>query len=584
MLTSQLFWRIFAIYAGLTLCTAFAFALTLTAGYRDLAYPQVEARQIDNAQILLPQLRKIPADDRWDFLRTINSTSETRFEVLTLDQARQKANAEPELADALAHRIGTSRRPNANALFQFYAIEFEAHGETLILRMTTPLDSVTENLSWISARLWATAFTLVLIGLIVTYVMVARIIQPLDRLTHAAEQMALGESPKGLNFDSQNEIGTLARTLRNMDRQLAQRFSELEKQSQELEEKHEQLATVLRSMIEGVIAVDRSEQILFANDTVFQLLDVQPQSFMRRPIWEAVRHPQVQKIVQAALSGQPSEKVEFDVARTQRTLAMVASPLPGEPATGAVLVLHDVTDLRRLENLRREFVSNVSHELKTPLTSISAYAETLLNGAMEDEETCRTFLQRIEEQAERLNKLIADLIALARLDSIEQAFELEPVNATYILQKSIDEHQGVAKSKQIELISVAPNEEMEVIADSDGFQTIIDNLLDNALNYTPSGGRVTVRWRLEGEWSRIDVEDTGVGIPREHQARIFERFYRVDKARSREVGGTGLGLSIVKHLCQVFGGSIRVTSQVGSGSQFTVLLKNGQNSNGQTWM
>lgn len=573
MLTSQLFWRIFAIYAGLTLCTAFAFALTLNAGYRDLAYPQVEARLRDNANVIITQLKKVPADDRWDFLRSINSSSETHFEVLTQEEAKDLEARDAELAMVLKGEVGSSRRTVASSLFQFYAVGFKAHGQELVLRLSTPLESVSENFSWISARLWATAITLVLVGLVVTYVVVARIIEPLDRLTLAAEQMALGQPPKGLNFESRNEIGTLARTLRTMDRQLAQRFSELESQSRELEEKHEQLATVLRSMIEGVIAVDRSEQILFANDTVLRLLDVQPQSFMKRPIWEAVRHPQVQRIIRDALSGKASERVEFDVARTQRTIAMVASPLPGDPATGAVLVLHDVTDLRRLENLRREFVSNVSHELKTPLTSISAYAETLLGGAMEDEETCRTFLQRIEEQAERLNTLIGDLIALARLESAEQSFDLECVNASHVLRKCIDEHQGVAASKEITLQVEAPATDIEVIADSEGLRTIVDNLLDNAINYTPAGGQVTIRWGTEGEWSRIDIEDTGVGIPREHQTRIFERFYRVDKARSREVGGTGLGLSIVKHLCQVFGGSIRVASQVGVGSRFTVLLK-----------
>jgi two-component system, OmpR family, phosphate regulon sensor histidine kinase PhoR len=254
-------------------------------------------------------------------------------------------------------------------------------------------------------------------------------------------------------------------------------------------------------------------------------------------------------------------------------VAATASRLPGAPSPGVVLVLHDVTELRRLESLRREFVQNVSHELKTPLSSIAAYADTLLEGALDDPDCNRQFVQRIAEQADRLHLLILDLLALARMEADQHAFDVEPTDVSRIVTASLDAHAGVAQAKRIALESFGTDEPVFGFADDEGLRTIMDNLLDNAVNYTPDGGRIAVRWQRQGERVQIVVEDTGVGIAREHQARIFQRFYRIDKARSRELGGTGLGLAIVKHLCQVFGGSISVHSTLGQGSTFTVELR-----------
>jgi signal transduction histidine kinase len=231
-----------------------------------------------------------------------------------------------------------------------------------------------------------------------------------------------------------------------------------------------------------------------------------------------------------------------------------------------------LAELGRLENLRREFVSNVSHELKTPLTSIQAYTETLLDGAIDDAEHNRQFLMRIAEQADRLHALILDLLRLARIESGGTAFELTTVRLDDVLPACRDSHAAVASSRGVTLTIRRPGSPVRVCADADGLRTIFDNLIDNAIKYTPAGGSVTVAWRIEGEYAAIEIADTGIGIPEEHVSRIFERFYRVDKARSRELGGTGLGLSIVKHLVQVFAGTVHVESHPGRGSTFTVQL------------
>jgi two-component system phosphate regulon sensor histidine kinase PhoR len=236
--------------------------------------------------------------------------------------------------------------------------------------------------------------------------------------------------------------------------------------------------------------------------------------------------------------------------------------------------MHETTELRRLESLRRDFVANVSHELKTPLCSIKAYAETLRNGALNDREASVTFVERIMEQSDRLHHLILDMLSLARIESTQQVFEIEPIAVQEAVDACVDSHQAAAAAKQIMLVAESQHQGCFVRADQEGLREILDNLVDNAIKYTPEGGRVTIRWRAttDGKMASIEVEDTGIGIPVEELSRVFERFYRVDKARSRELGGTGLGLAIVKHLAQSFGGGVSATSESGRGSRFTVEL------------
>jgi two-component system phosphate regulon sensor histidine kinase PhoR len=420
---------------------------------------------------------------------------------------------------------------------------------------------------------WALAGLLVLFGVAVTYWAVFQIIGPLETLTQAAQRMAGGEAPSELAIRSRNEIGTLAAAFNSMNRQLTARFRDLEEQRTRVEQSHARLETVLGAMLEGVMAVDAKEGILFANHAALSFLDLNPAMMVGRPIWEVVRQAELVELVRRALAGEQPPRMEIEVARTQVTVAATASPLPGQPVPGAVLVLHDVTELRRLERLRREFVQNVSHELKTPLSSIAAYADTLLEGALDDPQCRRQFVERISEQTERLHTLILDLLALGRLEAEEAVFELKAVDVTRIVAASVDAHLAVAQTKRLKLLKEGHSEPVYGIAEDEGLRIIIDNLLDNAINYTLEGGRIIVRWWSEREAVVIEVQDTGVGIAKEHQTRIFERFYRIDKARSRELGGTGLGLAIVKHLCQAFGGSVQVRSQLGQGSTFTVKLR-----------
>jgi two-component system phosphate regulon sensor histidine kinase PhoR len=257
-----------------------------------------------------------------------------------------------------------------------------------------------------------------------------------------------------------------------------------------------------------------------------------------------------------------------------RHLSVRGNPLPGTAPTGAVFVFHDVTELRRLERMRQDFVANASHELKTPLASIKAYTETLMDWALYDETVNARFLKRIDEQAERLNQLILDLLSLARIESGQEAFKHGPLFLVPVLESCVESHRGRAESKNLSLtfLSGSLQEDSMVLADEEAIRQIVDNLVDNAIKYTPEGGSVCVTCYSDQNMASVEVADSGIGIPRAELSRIFERFYRVDKARSRELGGTGLGLSIVKHLMQSIGGQIDVTSRVGSGSKFTIHL------------
>jgi len=400
--------------------------------------------------------------------------------------------------------------------------------------------------------------------------------QTVKRLDAAIETIARSaRAAIGTHADSASQAEpaeSLSTTLASVAAALDTELDRSRREMAQLKMNAERLSTVLASMAEGVLAVARDERILVANPAAANLLDLRDVLLVGRRLWEVVRVPAIRDATHAAFAGRETPQIEVELPRTQVSIALRASPLPGSPTPGVVLVLHDVTELRRLENLRSEFVSNVSHELKTPLASIQAYTETLIDGAIDDREHNVLFLKRIAEQAERLHNLIVDLLRLARIEAGTDVFEIQKLSASKIITQACDEHLAVAKSKGVSLIVDEAGEPVRLKADPDGLRTILDNLLDNAINYTPRGGRVTVRWGRQGAAAFIEVIDTGIGIPSEHLSRVFERFHRVDKARSRDVGGTGLGLAIVKHLVQVFEGRVDVASEVDKGSTFRVTL------------
>ncbi len=415
-----------------------------------------------------------------------------------------------------------------------------------------------------------------------SFILSARLARRLGRSVRAligvADKIGEGNSGQRVFSEGQDEIGELVSAFNRMSDQLDARIARLE-------EDRQQLRTILSGMVEGVVALDSDERILYANERATQLLGLPPPSSplssgrgeggVGRRLWEVVRQRPLLDVVQRALDSSEPQREELGWSGlNMRSLTVHAARLPGLPPRGAVLVLHDTTELRRLERLRQEFVANVSHELKTPLSIIKACVETLLDGAVDDPQHRRSFLEQLDSQSNRLHALILDLLSLARIESGEELFEFQPLTVSEIVQSCLERHRPRAESKEqiLEIMPPAGDEALAVWADEEALEQILDNLLDNAVKYTPQGGRVCVRWRREGEQVCLEVADTGIGIPESDLPRIFERFYRVDKARSRELGGTGLGLSIVKHLVQAMHGSVHAASRAGQGTTFTIRL------------
>ena len=590
MVSSRLFWKIFVAYSALTLFAATALVAILSSRQQDLVVERVKQRLRDSAVLLRHDMAGVfqngPRADLQATLQQLGEQTGTRMTLVAEDGTvigdsvedpilMENHRNREELLQARTYEFGVSQRPSPTlGIPMMYVALRVGERETPagFVRVAMPLESVRAQVTSVQRLILVTAILVSLVALTFTYIIVGRIIRPLEKLTQAAKSIASGDIHQEVDVRSRDELGTLAESFNLMSRQLSCRIEELDGKAREFAENSERLEAVLGGMGEGVLAVDGDERILFVNRVAHLLLEFAKTDVVGVPIWETVRNPTIHKVVQDVLASRAHERVELELPRSQSTVELSVTRLPGEPCPGVILVLHDVTELRRLENIRQQFVSNVSHELKTPLASIQAYTETLLEGAIKDSAHNRKFLMRIEEQAHRLHALILDLLRLGRIESHEDTFVLAPVLLSEVVATCVDELAGIAKSKQLTLTTQPPQSAISVHADAEGLCTILNNLVENAINYTAAGGHVEIRWCEKDSMALVEVMDTGVGIASEHQSLIFGRFYRVDKARSRELGGTGLGLSIVKHLAIEFGGSVEVASQLGKGSTLTVRL------------
>jgi two-component system phosphate regulon sensor histidine kinase PhoR len=338
----------------------------------------------------------------------------------------------------------------------------------------------------------------------------------------------------------------------------------------------EQSQSVLSAMPVGILAFTSDLRLSFANRAGIDMLELSEPTPVNARLIELIRQPRVIDVVsEAQRSGQTLDG-ELDRNDGNTVLRLRAYPLATDQGAASrppmLLILTDETRLRQLENARRDFTANVSHELKTPLAAIKAYTETLLMGAMDDPDAKERFIQRINEQASRLDDLIRDLLQLTKIQSLPERISLSRLSLSEIVRTTIEEHQQIAAKRQVEVVNSVRGDDLKVMAEYDALRTILGNLLSNAIRYSKPGGRVEIQTKRGNGFVDVSVIDNGIGIPETDLERIFERFYRVDKARSADAGGTGLGLAIVKYLVQALGGSISVRSRLGEGSEFTVRL------------
>lgn len=363
----------------------------------------------------------------------------------------------------------------------------------------------------------------------------------------------------------------VSRAVNDLARHVNDRFRELRMNQSRLE------ATFL-SMFDGVMILDGEGNILLVNQALCDLMNIPSDVVGRNPM-EVIRNHDVQDLADAVLAGQENTEIrEITILQPdhERVFRVHATTIKRDSVSeGVIMVFHDITELRRLEQIRRDFVANVSHELRTPMTNIKGYSETLLDGALEDPKVAREFVRIINTDADRLTQLIDDLLQLARIESGKMTFEKKLQDVKPLIDHVTRDLAVQARQRNVTLVNDV-SATAQAVMESSAMEQVFYNLIDNAIKYNRDGGRVTVSSRSEGDSVIISVTDTGVGIPEEDLPRIFERFYRVDKSHSRKVGGTGLGLSIVKHILQLHGGEISVQSQLNHGTSFQVVLPRGR--------
>jgi len=461
----------------------------------------------------------------------------------------------PEIREALQGRTGTNTRLSTSTGRREMKVAVPFRDGAA--RVSAPLIQVDELVDRAQGAVGLGAIVAVLGAAILAFGFAVNVTRPLVRLRDAALAITRGEAPR-LDVRGRHEVGDLARALRTMDETLTARLSELERERSEM-------AALIASMVEGVVACDARGAVTTMNPGARALLGIGPDA-APPPVGEVLLSRQARDVVEGALAGRMSAGVDAEIGG--RTVLLTGHPLE---QGGAVFVLHDVTDLKRLEAVRRDFVANVSHELKTPLTVVRGYAETL-QGDDPPPDVRRQFLDAMVANARRMQQLVDDLLDLSRIESGNwrpepQAVALAPL-AREVWAQVAAGPRGEGREFALECGPGADT----LHADPEALRQVLTNVLDNAVRHTPPGGRVTVRSTHEAGGTRLDLADTGPGIPSEHLPRIFERFYRVDPARSRELGGTGLGLSIVKHLVEAHGGRVEARSQLGAGTTITVFF------------
>ncbi len=484
-------------------------------------------------------------------------TGESDYDSLPLPAIESHATR-PEVMAALADSVGVSKRRSETVGRELMYVAIP--GGPGVVRIAADLQQVDGIVHRAQLAVALAAAVALLIGAIVAWLSAGSITRPLTAITEAARTIAAGQAPR-FPHSGLRDIDTLVQALREMHHELADRFERL---------RHEQAesAAIVAAMVEGVVAADARGRILTANPAARQLLGYGP-DLPLPDLQQLFRSREAREIVRLVSEGTPVDGGEVGI--DGRTIVISARPLPNG---GAVLVLHDQTEVRRLEAVRRDFVANVSHELKTPLTSISGYAETLL-AERPDEATERQFLETILANAHRMQRLVDDLLDLSRIESGRWQPELAAVDLAELAGEVWADVAGRVAKLEVAFQTAIGEGAESLLADPEGVRIVLRNLLDNALRYTPPGGRITFRSTPEDGGIALKVEDTGSGIPQEHLSRVFERFYRVDPSRSRAEGGTGLGLAIVRHTVEAHGGRVGIESELGTGTRVTAWFPGG---------
>lgn len=587
MFRSSFLWKLYGGYVLLVLISTVVIGLLVGARIQRDSLTEIEHSLQTKALLLIDScagnLKHPPSDEFNERIMRLGESIETRITIMNADgvvladseeppSAMENHGTRPEVLDARERGVGTATRHSATLDRQMMYLAMSVREDERLLgfvRTSIPLTLVDERLARVRNVIVIGAAIALAVGFMLGFFFTRMITRPLISMASTARRIASGDYGHRVRLNARDEVGALAGSFNTM-------ADELERKLQTLTADRNKLLAVLGGMVEGVIAVDSKEKVLHMNSAAGRILGMRPEDALGRPIWEICRIPEVSEALAETMRRRREvlREVRLPGSVRDRIIELHASTLSDAAgaAAGAVVILHNITEIRRLEQVRRDFVANVSHELKTPLTAISGLIETILDDKEMEEATRRRFLERIGGQAGRLSSLVKDLLTLSRVES--QGEELE--GRSFDLREAVDNSLGVflpeGEAKGVEIDVSTPGSPVMVLGDAEALREVVDNLVSNAIRYTPRAGKIGVSLRADDGRAVLEVKDTGIGIEPRDQARIFERFYRADKHRSTEAGGTGLGLSIVKHIVSKHGGDISVESAPGRGSAFRVRI------------
>lgn len=586
MMRRRLVWQLYPSYLILVLVAVIATGWYATRAMRLFYMTQIRQELLHQTTLLIPHLHPLLAPLQPEALdelcKRLGRDLPSRFTVVLPDgSVVADSEADPammenhgsraEIIQAREGQVGTAVRfsETIRRHMMYLAVPLVQGGQNGTLRMAIALTAIEEQLRALQLRIAAGGLVIVVLASLVSLWISRRISRPIEQMRRSASLFAAGELTHRLVPPDTVELASLANAMNQMAGELAQRIQNVVRQRNETE-------AVLASMVEGVVALDPQERILHLNEAAARLLDAAPEALQGRTIQEVVRNRELHRMVRETLSrGETGDRDITLHQASERVLSTRCTPLLDAVGhrMGALLVMNDVTQLRRLETMRSDFAANVSHEIKTPLTAIQGFVETLAQGSVDDPKEAQRFLEIIQKHVQRLVVIIDDLMQLACLErggQMDRA-QLRAIDIKALLSTAVQLCQPQAEEKQIAVEVTCPE---GLVARMDGplVEQAVVNLLDNAIKYSPGNSRVTVWAEASERQIRIYFKDQGIGIARKHLPRLFERFYRVDKARSRRVGGTGLGLAIVKHIVQAHGGQVTVESEQGQGSVFTITI------------
>ncbi len=479
----------------------------------------------------------------------------------------------PEIKEALASGTGASIRFShtlgKNLLYVAYRVVHPTHS-TVALRLALPLQEISDGFRPTQREMILISFLPFLLAVGLGSLLARSLISRISEIQSFSESIAHGKLGARIRWKTPDELGRLAQSLNET-------ATAMEGHIRELREERNRSNAILEGMQAGVLAVDSHGRITLMNPALSRQLGIPPQQSLGKHVLEVVRHANLKEMVDSVLKTHEERTAVLEINLSNRqTFSVVAVPFrePGEKSDGAVAVFHDISRLVELENIRKDFVANLSHELRTPLTSIRGFSETLLDGALDDRKNNRRFVEIIRNHAIRLTNLTNDLLTLASLESEQIRLQPEILGLKKLVEETVESTRVTWEQKTLG-ISIQIDPGLPALkADREKLQQVLVNLLDNAIKFTPDDGQITLSTAPAENGSSLEfhIRDTGIGIPSQDLSRIFERFYRVDKARSRELGGTGLGLAIVKHIIEAHGGRVGVKSQLGHGSDFWFVL------------